>query len=62
MRPALWHETRLELSRLYQRREVAARHARNLARAKANAYLAGPESGRVWVVDPEPRDLDERAH
>ncbi len=61
MKPALWHETRLELSRLYQRREVATRHARNLARAKAHAYLDGAASGRIWVVDPEPRkSVDER--
>lgn len=59
MRPALWHETRLELSRLYQRREIAARHSRNLARARAHAYVEGPATGKVWVVDPEPERYEE---
>lgn len=60
MRPISFHAQRLETSRLYQRRELAARRARDIARARAFSYLEEDDE-RIWIVDPEPRERDEAA-
>lgn len=62
MTPAHFHEDRLALSRLYQRRELAARRARDLARARAMRYLDAAGSGRVWIVESSSDDQTDDWH
>lgn len=59
MKSAQYHEERLMRSKLYQRRELAARRAQSVARVRALNYLEPGSSGRIWVVEPEPLDRRE---
>lgn len=59
MKSAQYHEERLIRSKLYQRRELAAKRAQTQARVRALNYLEARDSGRIWVVEPEPMDRRE---